>query len=62
LQEQLSPDEVRQILISLGFQDVSVTREENTEEIMKSWNFKEGTEQFVFSGYITTKKPVNKTH
>jgi hypothetical protein len=53
---------VRQILIDLGFQDVSITRKENTEEIIKSWNFKEGTEKIVSSCYITAKKPVNKTH
>jgi hypothetical protein len=53
---------VRQILIGLGFEDVSITRKENSEEIIKSWNFKEGTERFVFSGYITAKKPVNKKH
>jgi hypothetical protein len=49
---------VRQILIGLGFEDVSITKKENSEEIIKSWNFKEGTEHFVFSAYITATKPI----
>jgi arsenite methyltransferase len=54
----ISPDEVRQILIGLGFEDISIIRKENSEEIIKSWNFKEEPERFVFSGYITARKPI----
>jgi hypothetical protein len=53
---------VRQILIGLGFEDVSITRKENTEAVIKSWNFKEGTERCVSSCYIRAKKPVNRKH
>jgi hypothetical protein len=51
---------VRRILIELGFEAVSITRKEKSEEIIKNWNFKEGTEQLVFSAYITARKPTNK--
>jgi hypothetical protein len=51
---------VRQILNRLGFESVSITRKENSEEIIKNWNFKEGTEHLVFSGYITARKPTTK--
>jgi arsenite methyltransferase len=51
---------VRGILNGLGFEAVSITRKRNSEEIIKNWNFREGTESFVFSAYITARKPTNK--
>ena len=50
------------MLTGLGFEDISITRKENSDEIIKSWNFKEGTERLVFSGYITARKPTQKKH
>jgi len=51
---------VRQILNDAGFDGVFITRKEKSEEIIKNWNFKEGTEQLVFSAYITARKPTNE--
>jgi len=51
---------VRGILNGLGFEAVLITRKPNSEEIIKNWNFREGTEGFVFSAYITATKPTNK--
>jgi len=48
------------MLIGLGFEDISIVRKENSEEIIKGWNFQEGTERVVFSGYITAQKPIRK--
>jgi hypothetical protein len=49
------------MLIGLGFEDISIVRKENSEEIIKGWNFKEGTERIVFSAYITAQKPTEKS-
>jgi len=51
---------VRQILNELGFEAISITRKDNSEEIIKGWNLGQGTEQMVFSAYIKAKKPSSK--
>jgi len=51
---------VRQILNGLGFEGVSITRKDKSEEIIKSWNLGEGTERLVFSAYVTASKPRGK--
>jgi hypothetical protein len=48
---------VRQLLDGIGFEDVSIDKKDNSEEIIKSWNMGEGTEKLVFSAYVTAKKP-----
>jgi hypothetical protein len=48
---------VRQILDTLGFEKISITRKENSEDIIRGWNFGKGTEHFVFSAYIAARKP-----
>jgi membrane-bound ClpP family serine protease len=40
----ISPDEVRQILNSLGFESITITKKDNSKQIIKSWNIGEGTE------------------
>jgi len=51
---------VRQILNDAGFDGVFITRKEKSEEIIKNWNFEEGTERVVFSAYITARKPTKE--
>jgi len=51
---------VRQILVGLGFEAISITRKDNSEKIIKSWNLGQGTEKMVFSAYIRARKPSNK--
>ena len=41
----------------LGFESVSITKKDKSEEIIKSWNMGEGTEHLVFSAYVQAKKP-----
>lgn len=48
---------MRHVLNELGFEGVSITKKDKSEEIIKSWNMGEGTERLVFSGYVTAKKP-----
>jgi hypothetical protein len=48
---------VRQILQDAGFSDIVITRKDNSEEIIKSWNTGQGAEQLVFSAYIHAVKP-----
>jgi DNA-binding transcriptional ArsR family regulator len=51
---------VRQILAGLNFEDISITRKDNSEEIIKSWNIGRGTEHIVFSAYIRARKPADE--
>jgi len=53
----ISPGEVKQILADLGFQAISITRKEQSDEIIQEWNVAEGTEQVAFSAYIQAIKP-----
>ncbi|MFC1489200.1 hypothetical protein ACFL6B_05080 [Thermodesulfobacteriota bacterium] len=53
----ISPDKVRQILDELGFETVTITQKDRSDEIIKGWNLGVGTERMVFSAYITARKP-----
>jgi len=48
---------VKRILRKLGFEAVTITKKENSDQIIKSWNFGPGTEHMVFSAYIRAWKP-----
>ena len=50
-------EELRGILERAGFTDITVRDKENSDEIIKGWNFGEGVEKMVFSAYIMAKKP-----
>jgi hypothetical protein len=50
---------VRQILNGLGFEAISITKKEKSEQIIKSWNVGEGTEHMVFSACLTAKRPAS---
>jgi len=56
----ISPETVRLILEKVGFEDVSITKKEKSEQIIKSWNLGAGTEKMVFSAYITARKPFSE--
>jgi hypothetical protein len=49
---------VRQILNGLGFEDISIARKDNSEQIIKSWNIGKEVEHMVFSAYIKARKPI----
>jgi ArsR family transcriptional regulator len=51
---------VRQILTALSFEDISITKKDNTDEIIKSWDIGAGTEHIVYSAYIIARKPTGK--
>jgi hypothetical protein len=52
----ISPREVKQILADLGFQEISITHKEQSDEIIRQWNIAEGSEQIVFSAYVQAVK------
>jgi hypothetical protein len=45
-------------LETAGFTDIQIFNKENSEEIIRNWNFGEGVEKAVFSAYIKARKPV----
>jgi len=50
-------EELREILGKAGFVQVVIQDKDNSDEIIRSWNFGEGVEKMVFSAYITGRKP-----
>ena len=50
-------EELKGILEKAGFSDIEILDKENSDEIIKGWNFGEGVEKMVFSAYIKAKKP-----
>jgi hypothetical protein len=45
------------MLENAGFIDIVIKEKEESNKIIKSWNFGEGTENMVFSAYINASKP-----
>jgi len=52
-------EELKEILQKAGFTGTVIEDKENSDEIIKSWNFGEGVEKMVFSAYIKTRKPID---
>ena len=50
-------EELRDLLSNAGFTDIAVQDKDNSDDIIKSWNFGEGTEKMVFSAYIQSRRP-----
>jgi hypothetical protein len=50
-------EELKRVLLKAGFEDIVVQEKENTEEIIRSWNFGEGIEKMVSSAYVKARKP-----
>jgi hypothetical protein len=53
-------EELTVILKKAGFTDIVIDDKENSEEIVKGWNFGEGVEKMVFSAYVKARKPFNE--
>jgi hypothetical protein len=49
--------ELKEILTKAGFIDVEIRDKENSDEIIKGWNFGQGVEKMVVSAYIKAVKP-----
>ena len=49
--------ELQKLLGKAGFTDIIIQDKDNSDEIIKNWNFGEGVEKMVFSAYILAKKP-----
>jgi len=52
----ISPGEVKTILSDLGFQNITISPKEQSEEIIRGWNVTEGAEKVVFSAYVRAVK------
>jgi hypothetical protein len=50
-------EELGRVLLKAGFEGIVVQEKENTDEIIRSWNFGEGVEKMVFSAYVKAGKP-----
>jgi len=51
--------QVEKILAWAGFEKITIKPKEQSEEIIRGWNFSEGTEKVVFSAYVQAIKPGN---
>jgi hypothetical protein len=52
-------EELRNILSNAGFTDIVIENKDNSDDIIKSWNFGDGIEKMVFSAYIQAKRPLS---
>ena len=52
-------EELKTILTKAGFTDIKITDKQNSDEIIRSWNFGEGVERMVVSAYIKAVKPLS---
>jgi hypothetical protein len=50
-------EELKKVLAKAGFRDIVIQEKDNSDEIIRSWNFGEGVEKMVFSAYIQARKP-----
>jgi hypothetical protein len=53
----ISPGEVKTILSDLGFGNITISRKEQSEDIIRAWNVAESAEKVVFSAYVQAVKP-----
>jgi hypothetical protein len=51
-------EELKNILTKAGFTDILITDKQNSDEIIRSWNFGESVERMVVSAYIRAVKPL----
>jgi hypothetical protein len=49
--------ELKGILEKAGFTDIVIQDKDNSDEIIRAWNFGEGVEKMVFSAYIKASRP-----
>jgi len=52
----ISPAEVKKILSDLGFQKITITPKEQSEDIIRAWNVADSAEKVVFSAYLQAVK------
>jgi hypothetical protein len=52
----ISPGEVKKILADLGFQKITITPKQQSEDIIRAWNVAESAEKVVFSAYVQAVK------
>ena len=50
-------EELKEMLTKSGFIDIVIEDKDNSDEIIRSWDFGEGVEKTVFSAYVKARKP-----
>lgn len=50
-------EELRTTIEKTGFTDIDIVAKEDSDRIIRSWNFGEDVKKMVFSAYIKAKKP-----
>jgi len=50
-------EELKGMLQTAGFTNITIKDKEQSDQIIKGWNFGEGVETMVFSAYVQAKKP-----
>jgi hypothetical protein len=50
-------EELKGILEKAGFTGIVIQDKDNSDEIIRNWNFGDGVEKMVFSAYIKAFKP-----
>jgi hypothetical protein len=53
-------EELKRVLLKAGFGDIVIQGKDNSEEIIRSWNFGDGVEKMVFSAYVQARKPSDR--
>jgi len=51
-------EELKSILEKAGFTEIAIEGKEQSDQIIKGWNFGENVEKMVFSAYVKAKKPL----
>jgi hypothetical protein len=49
--------ELKNLLEAAGFANITIKGKEQSDEIIRGWNFGEGVENMVFSAYVCAIKP-----
>ncbi len=49
---------MKHLLETSGFEDIRFIDKDNSDDIIRNWNFGEGVEKAVFSVYIKAVKPL----
>jgi hypothetical protein len=50
-------EELKTMMIKSGFVDIEIHDKNNSDEIIRTWDFGKDIEKMVFSAYIKARKP-----
>lgn len=50
-------EELQKLLVSAGFSEIEILTKDNSDDIIRGWNFGDGVEKMVCSAYVRAGKP-----